>query len=379
MGKCPNCGHKAWGLRTTKCKNCGKEICDKCGSYLFKLWHQDSPQLLDVWYACSQQCLQDFASRIENHLSPADVGLSARSAIDNIPFLVGKMLLGMEPDEYLSKDSARLKSKAQPFRVNFAPLSEINEIPKGNALWNRLEKYTRSMVIQNLITTENFEAAARLYEKMGMYEAAGKTRAMDKEIRIKKTEVSVDLNNAHEEKEGTVNARLTSQAPTEEFTGVMPIIGMKILATLGYVLTIASLFLPWATASVLFVSVSHTGFEFIGSDPVTLAVLVFLPILDCVLIWTKFQNLRGKGWSCIVSTFVLGFFAYLSFNAVQNWIRSLSTQVYARIDSGFYLLPAGVFIMFLSGILLLATKKTEASTRARENFTPKPRHETYNE
>jgi DNA-directed RNA polymerase subunit RPC12/RpoP len=193
MGKCSNCGHKAWGLSTVKCKNCGKEICYKCGTYLFKLWEEFSPSLLDVWYACSQECLHDLASQIEKHVSAADVGISL-SAIDNVPSIVGKMLLKLEHEEYLGEEFLRLKSKAKPFRVSFLPFHEFEGNPKGNILWERLEKNVRLILIQNLTTTRNFERAAKLYEEMGMYEAAGKTRALDKEISIKKTEVSIDLN-----------------------------------------------------------------------------------------------------------------------------------------------------------------------------------------
>lgn len=194
MGKCPNCGHKAWGLSTTQCKNCGKQICYKCGTYLFKLWDAYSPSMIDAWYVCSEKCLQDFASQIERHLSSADVGVSKRSAFDKIPSLVGGTLCKLDHQEYLGKDFAKLKSKAEPFRVNFAPFHDLGEEPKGNMLWEILEKHVRSVLIKNLITAKKFEAAAKLYEEIGMYDEAGKTRAMDKEIRIKKTEVPVDLN-----------------------------------------------------------------------------------------------------------------------------------------------------------------------------------------
>jgi len=193
MGKCPNCGHKAWGLSTTKCKNCGKEICYKCGTCLFRLWdtygHTD-----EWWYVCSQECLQDFASQIEKHLSSTDVGISVDSAFEKIPSLVGRTLLKLDHQEYLGKDFAELKSKAIPFRVKFTSSSFIGEETEGSMLWEMLEKHVRLLLIQNLITTRNFEAAAKLYEEIGMYAEAGKTRAMDRELRIKKTEVSIDLN-----------------------------------------------------------------------------------------------------------------------------------------------------------------------------------------
>ena len=194
MGKCPNCGHKAWGLSITRCKNCGKEICYNCGFYLFKLWDAESLSLIDVWYACSQKCLQDFGNQVEKHLSPTDVGLSVRLTCDKILSLIGETLSKLGNQEYLGKDFAKLKSKAKPFRVNFAPPPVLGKVPIGNMLWEMLEKHVKLVLVKNLITTRNFETAAKYYEEIGMYEEAGKTRAMDKEIRIKKTEVSIDLN-----------------------------------------------------------------------------------------------------------------------------------------------------------------------------------------
>lgn len=168
--------------------------------------------------------------------------------------------------------------------------------------------------------------------------------------------------NSRLDKETYCEVDLTSQAPNGEFTSLMPIIGLKIIATSGCVLTIASLFLPWVTTSALFSSVSHTGFDYLNSNAFVLAVLVSRPIVDSVLIWTEFRSLHDKGWSCIFLACSLGLFAYLLFNGMQEWI-SLSLQLHARIDSGFYLLPIGLFIVFLSGIiLLLATRKTRIST-----------------
>jgi len=182
MGKCPNCGHRAIMLNAMYCRNCHKEICDKCAIYLFKIWSPDRI-MLDRWYVCSEQCLEDFANQLEKKVSPKDVGISEALAPSKIPFLVRRALL----------DQGFSAGKGQ-FQVNFAPIGELDERPTGNLLWEKLQKHVRLMVVQNLITSGNFEKAAEIYEEFGMYEEAGKTRARGKEIRIKKTEVSVDLN-----------------------------------------------------------------------------------------------------------------------------------------------------------------------------------------
>lgn len=199
MGKCPTCGQKHIGMGIWECKNCGKQICGFCGIYIFTIL-KTQPKFgwVDSWFACSQKCLQDFASQVEKHLSSTDAGVSWPLSVEKMSFLVSETLPKLE-HQYFGKRFLEFESKAEPFCVSFshsAPYSALvrGERPKGNMLFERLEKHVRLLVIQNLITTRNFEKAAKLYEENGLYEEAGKTRAMDKEIRFKKTEVSVDLN-----------------------------------------------------------------------------------------------------------------------------------------------------------------------------------------
>lgn len=76
---------------------------------------------------------------------------------------------------------------------------------QANLFWVRLVTFVRLTVAKHLITAGRFEDAAKLYEQLGMYAEAGKVRAKGSEIKIKKTEVSVDLNSLlREVKEGGI-------------------------------------------------------------------------------------------------------------------------------------------------------------------------------
>lgn len=165
---------------------CHREICDKCAIYLFKLL-DDNGSILDSWHVCSNKCLEKFAVKVEKQATPQDVNLLVNVAT-GIPVLVRRALIFMVPGW-----DVRMKH----FRVCFAPVEEIDFNPRGNLLWKRLlalKEYVESITIQNLLTAGNFEEAARIYEKRGMYEEAGKVRATNREIVIRKTEVTVDLN-----------------------------------------------------------------------------------------------------------------------------------------------------------------------------------------
>jgi DNA-directed RNA polymerase subunit RPC12/RpoP len=120
---------------------------------------------------------------VENQTTPQDID-ALKNLSTGIPLMVKRTLSSMG----VSSD----------FIVNFAPIDELDYEPRGNLLWKRLQKlqeYVESVTIQNLLKAGNFEEAARLYEKRGMYEEAGRVRARNREIIIKKTEVKVDLNN----------------------------------------------------------------------------------------------------------------------------------------------------------------------------------------
>jgi len=198
MGKCPNCGKKAFGMRTFKCKNCGKEICHYCGIYLFKLYW-DKPIKIDLWYVCSEKCFEEFTNQLEKHISSIDVGLSETLATASLPIFLKQALLALERKEYLGEEFSKIESGQKQFRVEFGPLKvgpiTVEPVKSGGETLRRiLEKRVRLKVAQNLIRVGNFEAAARIYEKLGLYDEAGKVRASYREIKIKKTEITVDLN-----------------------------------------------------------------------------------------------------------------------------------------------------------------------------------------
>jgi len=105
MAKCPNCGHKKLFLKTMSCLHCGKQCCEKCGIYMFKLW---DPQriILDKWYACSSECLEEFASQVEKEVTPSDSDLLGDLSYA-IPILSKRTLLNPKYRRKLSPEAIR--------------------------------------------------------------------------------------------------------------------------------------------------------------------------------------------------------------------------------------------------------------------------------
>ena len=162
---------------------------------MFKLW---SPQriILDKWYACSSQCLKEFASQVEEEVLPSDAALFGDLPYA-IPVLAKRTMLA---PKHCRKISSEALSQRNDFTVNFAPIGELDCIPRKNLLWQRLLKlkeYHESvqlLQLSNWIKAGRFEDAAQFYEKRGLHEEAGKIRAKAREIVVKNTNVNVDLN-----------------------------------------------------------------------------------------------------------------------------------------------------------------------------------------
>lgn len=206
MGKCPNCGHSAIFLTRIPCRICGKYACDRCAIFLFHLRDARGRVPYDTCYACSEECKETFAVRFMEQLTPRDIPIDESYAVNKIPFLVKQTLSSPRNKEWLDKewlDYVNRKLEGKDFFVDFRPWRA--DSPNANPLLERLSNSVRLVVVKHLTTARRFEDAAKLYEKLGMYTEAGKVRAEGGEIRVKRTEVSIDLNSLlREVKEGGI-------------------------------------------------------------------------------------------------------------------------------------------------------------------------------
>jgi DNA-directed RNA polymerase subunit RPC12/RpoP len=203
MGKCPNCGHSAIFLTRIPCRICGKYACDKCAISLFDL--RNANVYLDTCYVCTEQCKETFVLRFMEQLTTRDIPIDESVAVDKIPSLVRQSLMSPKNKDWLDKEwLAYIDRKMRDdFYVDFGSLK--GDSSSAESLLERLSNCIRLIVVKHLVTARRFEDAAKLYEKLGMYEEAGKVRAKGGEISVKRTEVSVDLNTLlREVKEGGI-------------------------------------------------------------------------------------------------------------------------------------------------------------------------------
>ena len=195
MGKCPNCGHKAFFKKKLNCKICGKEICEKCRTYLFKIWSPHSI-ILDEWYACSNDCQWTLVKQVENQISLDNINFE--DATPSIPQLVKGAILS---EKYRKKLSHQVRKHGTNFSVNFAPLSELDFNPRDNVFWKKLnardaifkkrfeaiQMEKEAIQMENWMNAGRFEDAAKFLEKQGKFKEAGEMRSKGRGIIIKQT------------------------------------------------------------------------------------------------------------------------------------------------------------------------------------------------
>lgn len=186
MGKCANCQNSGWFLETIKCKVCGKEGCKKCFIHLFQIVDKTAG-FLDDWYACSEQCVDTIATRIERQISANEVSVDTETP--PIRFFVERVVLDSSNAEQLSSKILKKMAKETVLHVLFRPKGAPWSYQYSqNPLWKRLSRYTDVIKAKHYETLSEFENAVEIYKNLGMYEKAGRARAKAEGIRAQSME-----------------------------------------------------------------------------------------------------------------------------------------------------------------------------------------------
>jgi DNA-directed RNA polymerase subunit RPC12/RpoP len=146
----------------------------------------------DTWYTCSRNCFEKVATQIESKIDPNEI--VAEETLPPIHYFVGREIINQYTPQENPTLIGQIKNKLQKKTYSISFYKEpINQIGKS-ALWERLVKYTRLIQAKHFETLREFENAAKIYKRLGMYEEAGKIRAKRDELTIKRTDISLNLN-----------------------------------------------------------------------------------------------------------------------------------------------------------------------------------------
>ena len=210
MGKCPSCGNKTWLSKTLHCAVCGKEGCSKCFSFLFEII--DKYTVLDKWYSCSDNCTKTLVKEIESNIVPSDIPADKWDQIPPIHFLIERTILNTNNTKrpLQSQVVRTIKKGTQPhvfftdgyispeFSAKIGNKEDKVTVP-DNPIWNELFRHTSMLKAKHFEVLREYENAAKVYKSLGMYEEAGRARDKRDEIRVKKTEVSINLSSLLEQ------------------------------------------------------------------------------------------------------------------------------------------------------------------------------------
>ncbi len=180
MAKCPKCGNKGFFLEISKCYSCQKEGCDKC---LRKMFTVRTPKKRDWnFFTCSSKdCFDKFVRDFKNTVNPLDVSIDSPLTDEDIYYLFR--------DSFFSRLPSELNNQLYDEEAYI-----VFEGSSALGFYSLISKHIDVLQAQNLEKAGRFEEAALVYDKYGMFEESKKLRRKEKEVTVKQTGVTVDLN-----------------------------------------------------------------------------------------------------------------------------------------------------------------------------------------
>lgn len=199
MGKCSNCGNEALLLRKKKCLSCGKECCQKCAFYVLTIIDTSRApvrQVEDKW-ACSAACRKRFEEQVLNYpLEYLGTGLGAEfNSIENELWNKACMT-ALNLNDPLRKEWSRLEKIGISRALSTMSIETTTSDRKyQNDLRDRFCYHALLKLAGNIQRAGRPLDAAEIYEKqLRMYDKARELRERDKQVVVKSTNVSLDLN-----------------------------------------------------------------------------------------------------------------------------------------------------------------------------------------
>src|SRR3990172_5978012 len=204
MGRCPTCGASSFiGVYTKQCSNCGKVVCNRCvpqwhGTVTFKATIETptQPASSDNAFFCSDSCFYQFWDRVFNFPVDYQIGTDVDRFEDQLVMLWNQAIL-----DAATKCNASARNLSP--RVNYAVQIHSGRFvafpwwdSSGKMIW-MFEKFrtkAKTALAQNLEKCGRTQDAAKAFEDLRMYDKSRELRERDRQILVKKTDISVNLN-----------------------------------------------------------------------------------------------------------------------------------------------------------------------------------------
>jgi len=191
MGKCLNCGREGFRLKTRKCLHCGKDCCEHCTLFVLKIG------MYDKW-ACSARCRQEFEQQVLT-LPLGDIGTELDSKFESCAreYWYDACTAALSANDETHGSWMRLLAgQGKNYAMHVMETSDISSDGKNrNDLRQRFQARALAQLASNIERAGRPLAAAIIYEKnLKMYDKARQLREKEKQVFVRQTMISVDLN-----------------------------------------------------------------------------------------------------------------------------------------------------------------------------------------
>jgi DNA-directed RNA polymerase subunit RPC12/RpoP len=192
MGKCPNCGNSKMFLSTHKCVICGEKGCEKCMSLWMVIYQ------MEVLRCHSGECYLTLEKKLKEALPlPEIIGtdgetighnLWARACLSVLQELEPKLAKKFEKEHVYVH-----RTRGQVFGYDYI-VDSTSDYKEHAYIKNGFISYARLVLANNLEKAGLPLLAADVYEVLKMYDKARELREKEKQVIVKRTDISVDLN-----------------------------------------------------------------------------------------------------------------------------------------------------------------------------------------
>jgi DNA-directed RNA polymerase subunit RPC12/RpoP len=190
MGKCPNCGHKGLLLKTRKCLYCGKECCDQCAHYVLTFG------IMDKW-ACSEECARRFKQKVLEY-PLKDIGTDLDDEFYSLEnqLWYDACIAALKKSDPLQAAWLDLLKQGKDYAMRIMDMkTESSDGKHKSDLRDRFLNQAFLVLACNMEAVGRPLDAAKIYEKnLKLYDRARELREKQKQVIIKKMDISVNLN-----------------------------------------------------------------------------------------------------------------------------------------------------------------------------------------
>jgi transcription elongation factor Elf1 len=198
MGSCPTCGASSlFGVKTKQCAWCGKIVCNKCVPQWHGSLYIKEGAHYNVYGFCNEGCYNSFWSKVFVDYPLHNIGTNIEGFDKELVSMWNKAILyaikSSNPAVVKSLSQKAIDAIAMHNAISVAfPL--VTSSGQTSPEFDKFYANSKKALAENLEKCGRTQDAAKVFEELRLYDKARGLREKDRQLVIKKTDVSVNLN-----------------------------------------------------------------------------------------------------------------------------------------------------------------------------------------